>query len=121
MRRAGVMVGLAILLSGGCRTPPPGSPATTVPPPPVLLTVGRVLNVNAARGYVVVECGSLPSPGEEAKVFRSDEVVARLRISGPSRPPFVTADIVDGQPQPGDTVKVLRKRGAAAPNRTVKP
>ncbi|OQW97808.1 MAG: hypothetical protein BWK77_00840 [Verrucomicrobia bacterium A1] len=111
------MVG--VLLSSGCRTLPE-APAPTVPPP-VLLTVGRVLSVNAERGYVVVECGSLPSPGEEAKVFRGEQAVALLRISGPSRPPFVTADIVDGQPQPGDTVKVFRTRGAAAPNNTVKP
>jgi hypothetical protein len=121
MNRIGVMTAVAILLAGGCRTAPPQARVPPVEPPPVLLTIGHVLHVNAPRGYVVVQCGSLPSLGEEAKVFRGEQAVARLRISGPSQPPFVTADVLDGEPQAGDTVKVSRRRGVLTPSEAVKP
>ena len=120
MRSWRFVTGLLVLTLAGCRTP--SAPrASAAPPPPVLLTVGHVLHVNAPRGYAVLQCGSLPSPGEEARVFRGEQPVARLRISGPNRPPFVTADILDGQPLEGDAVKVFRQRGAAAPSEVKKP
>jgi hypothetical protein len=110
---------LWVLVSAGCRTT--RMPVPTPEPTPVLLTLGRVLHVNAEQGYVVLRCGSLPSAGEEATVFRGEQRVSRLRISGPSRPPFATADILEGLPRDGDTVKVPRKRGVSAPSKVVKP
>jgi hypothetical protein len=122
MKSVCVVIVLLMLVGSGCRTPPVAPvPDTADAAPPVLMTVGHVLRVNAARGYVVVECGSLPSPGEEARVFRGEQAVARLKLSGPRRPPFVTGDIVEGQPETGDTVKVFRKRAASARSEVQKP
>lgn len=87
-------------------------------PKPVLieLTIGRVLHVNTNYSYVILQCGSLPSPGEEAKVFRGDAVVARLNISSCDRFPFVAADVIEGQPQAGDSVKQVMKKYARSPD-----
>ena len=85
---------------------------------PVLveLTIGRVLHVNTNYHYVILQCGSLPSWGEEAKVCRGDAVVARLKISGSDRFPFVAADVIGGHPQKGDAVKQVMKKYARTPD-----
>jgi hypothetical protein len=118
MKTLGAMAVLLLTLSAGCRTPPaPVQP----PPPPSWFMLGRIMHVNDGSRYVVVRCGGLPSPGEEATVFRGGQPVGRLRFSGPSRPPFATADVVEGRPQEGDAVKVLRQRSASAQSEVVKP
>ena len=85
---------------------------------PVLveLTIGRVLRVNTNYNYVILQCGSLPSTAEEAKVCRGDTVVARLKISGSDRFPFVAADVIGGRPQQGDVVKQVMKKYARTPD-----
>jgi hypothetical protein len=85
---------------------------------PVLveLTIGRVLHVNTNYSYVILQCGSLPSPGEEAKVCRGNAVVARLKIDSSDRFPFVAADVIEGQPQEGDSVKQVMKKYARSPD-----
>jgi len=85
---------------------------------PVLfeITIGRVLHVNTNYNYVILQCGSLPSPGEEAKVCRRDAVVGRVKISGSDRFPFVAADVIDGQPQEGDSVKQVMKKDSRSPD-----
>jgi hypothetical protein len=82
----------------------------------VELTVGRVLHVNTNYSYVVLQCGSLPSPGEEAKVCRGNDVVARLKINSTDRFPFVAADVIEGQPQEGDSVKQVMKKYERSPD-----
>ena len=82
----------------------------------VELTIGHVLHVNTNYSYVVLQCGSLPSPGEEAKVCRGNTVVARLRINSSDRFPFVAADVIEGQPQEGDSVKQVMKKYARSPD-----
>jgi hypothetical protein len=84
---------------------------------PVLveLIIGRVLHVNTNYNYVILQCGSLPSTAEEAKVYREDAVVARLKISGFDRFPFVAADVIDGRPRKGDVVKQAMKKYKRAP------
>ena len=71
---------------------------------------GQVAHVNSKGRYVIIKCEGLPSVGEEAKVYRGEKVVAGLRISNTRRPPFIAADILEGLPEPGDTVKVMRRR-----------
>ena len=82
----------------------------------VEFTIGRVLHVNTNYNYVILQCGSLPSPGEEAKVFRGNAVVARLKINSSDRFPFVAADVIEGQPQEGDSVKQVMKKYARSPD-----
>jgi hypothetical protein len=82
----------------------------------VELTIGRVLHVNTNYHYVIVQCGSLPSAGEEAKVCRGNAVVARLNINSSDVFPFVAADVIEGQPQEGDSVKQVMKKFVRSPD-----
>jgi len=66
--------------------------------------IGRVIHVNDAHQYAVLECEVLPSGGEEAKVYNDEALVCRLRITEPIKRPFVTADIIEGKTQAGDKV-----------------
>lgn len=102
----------ACLVLAGCRTPAPAvvAPPAHTPLPRVWTRVGEILHVNPAGGHVVLRCESLPLPGEEGRVFRGDELVARVRISGPERMPFVVAETAEGDPREGDVVKVLREK-----------
>jgi len=82
----------------------------------VELTIGRVLHVNTNYSYVILQCGSLPSPDEEANVCHGNDVVARLKINSVDRFPFVVADVIEGQPQDGDAVKQVMKKHARSPD-----
>ena len=82
----------------------------------VELAIGRVMHVNTNYSYVILQCGSLPSPGEEARVFRGDAVVARLKINGCDRFPFVAADVIEGEPREGDSVKQVMKKVDRSPD-----
>jgi hypothetical protein len=65
---------------------------------------GRVVRVNAAERYVVLECTFLPSAGEEITLFRDQErrVRSRVRVGTVGSGHWVAADILEGYPQPGD-------------------
>jgi hypothetical protein len=80
------------------------------------LTIGRVMHVNTNYSYVILQCGSLPSPGEEAKVYRGNAVVARLDINNSDHFPFVAADVIEGRPQEGDSVKQVMKKFERSPD-----
>jgi len=97
-----------LLALAGCRTPAPTQPARAV-------AFGDVLRFHEQERFVVVFCEVLPSPGDEATVSRDDQPVARIRFTGPARPPYATADVLDGWPQRGDRFRVDAKgaRGGA--------
>lgn len=98
----GALLAGALVFAGGCATPP-----TPVPPPPAPPRVqGTLIRVNSAAGLVVAECAILPSPGEEARVLRDDRAVGRIRFTPPARFPYMTADVLDGQPMVGDVFEV---------------
>ncbi|MFH0954378.1 MAG: hypothetical protein V1873_08620 [Verrucomicrobiota bacterium] len=116
--RGWLLAGAAALLAAGCRSvprPPAAAPAATVMVE-VEIPAGRVMHVNERDGYVILRCESLPSPGEEARVYRGEQRVGRLSITGPGHSLFMAADIIEGAPQIGDTVKMVRKRSAPAPS-----
>ena len=66
---------------------------------------GTVIRVNDEFRYVVMQCAILPSVGEEAKVVRDGKAVGRVKVSGPTHPPFTVADILEGTVKTGDGVK----------------
>lgn len=112
---------LALTCMTGCKTmeaAEPGAPELTESSPPAVATtelmVGRIVKVDRRYNYVIVKCESLPVTGEDAVVYHKDKQVAKLHLSGPARPPFVAADILDGRPQKEDAVKVIRTRKADA-------
>jgi hypothetical protein len=95
----------------GCRAPQPARrpPAAAAP-----AFVGRVLRFNAAERFVILQCERLPFAGQTLKLYRGKEPAGVLRANGPFRPPFVAADVVEGVPQQGDTVR-RDPRGTAEP------
>jgi hypothetical protein len=109
--RLGLWVAVA-LLSAGCRaTQPSANMPIQIPagglrePVYAFLPAAHVLRVNQEDNYVLLECTVLPSPGEEAKVYRGQTAVAELVITSRQRGPFVIADKVSGDVQSGDMVK----------------
>jgi len=88
--------------------PRPMSPAVLQPSPNRL--VGRVLARDAARGFAFVELAAEPPPGALVDgaelVARTDDLreTARLRVSRYVRGRTLGAEIVSGQPSPGDEV-----------------
>lgn len=102
-------VGLAM---AGCQAPAPERAA----PAPLPVFVGRVIRVNTAAGFVILQCERLPSAGEILTLYRGKEPAGALRVTGPFRPPFVTADVVAGHPQNGDLAR-KEARGRPEPER----
>jgi hypothetical protein len=47
----------------------------------------------------------VPAPGSQLTLYRAKERVASVKITEPMRPPFITADILDGKPERGDEVR----------------
>ncbi len=117
MNRTQIVYGLILVcgmaVAGSARSDPQ-EPAAAVKE--VEFTIGRVMHVNAAYGYVIIRCGSLPSADGEAKVCREGAVVARVKINGSERFPFVAADVVEGEPREGDTVKQVMRKVVRSPD-----
>ena len=105
---------LSMILFIGChsaKVPQPAAPtspsATKAPAPPKpIIAWAEVASVNAVDRYVVLHAKGLISVSGEATVWRGTNEVARLRVSGPARPAWLTADILSGHPQPGDRVEL---------------
>ena len=107
-----LLVAVALL---GCRSTrmksaavrlPPAVAMTNAPPRSIQTAWAEVAYVNAAQGYVVLRAKVLQSAAGEATVWRGTNEVARLKVGGPARPPWLTADILSGHPQPRDRVEV---------------
>ena len=105
---------LSMVFFSGChsaKVPQPAAPtstsATNAPAPPKpIIAWAAVASVNAVDNYVVLHAKGLISVSGEATVWRGTNEVARLRVSGPARPAWLTADILSGHPQPGDRVEL---------------
>jgi outer membrane biogenesis lipoprotein LolB len=115
MRRL-LTASLAAMLLAGCqasRQPDaPGTPQATKPPAPTIRplggTSGRVTSVNEALRFVVVDysLNIMPELGRKVAVYRGDRSVGELKITGPARDAHVVAEIVSGEPHPGDEARV---------------
>jgi hypothetical protein len=97
------------LLATGCSSPGPAKPqAATAPvaaPAAPGPSLGEIIHVNRELGYVVVNCTALPSNGEELRVFRGEQPVGLVRVTGPVRDVFAGADIVEGEARQGDRLR----------------
>ena len=97
----GGAAGLLLLALAGCRSAPP---RPVMPPPPVL--TGEIVRVNEAERLVVGYAAHLPEAGQEATVFSKEGEVGRIRFTSASRPPYRTAEILEGRPRRGDHFRV---------------
>jgi hypothetical protein len=81
----------------------PASPSTVVLP-----ASGRVHTVNAGLRFVVIDytLGGIPPLQSILDVFRGNERVGQVRLTGPERNGFVAADVTDGFIQVGDEVRL---------------
>jgi len=96
---------LLIVPGAGCGTVRAPPPSEEKPPELGLPPAGEVLYVNAAYQFVIMRCAGIPRQGTEYGLYRNRQEVARVRIGGQRRSTFWAADILEGQPQPGDIMK----------------
>jgi len=79
------------------------------PNPPAATPVqwaGEIRMVNIAENFVLVESHSASStvPGEKYTALHDGRETAILRMTALRNPPFLIADIVSGNPSPGDKI-----------------
>ena len=116
---------LAVFGSAGCffgkhkeQGPPPSvdltAPATTPATSNTFLVTpdqsvnGRVTSVNEKLQFVVLTfpLGQLPPMDSRMNVFRKGAIVGEIKITGPQRDDNSVADIVFGDAQKGDEVRM---------------
>jgi hypothetical protein len=83
------------------------------PPPPAATSVqwaGEIRMVNIAENFVLIESlsGVAAVPGEKYLAIRNTQETGALRITSLRNPPFLIADIISGDPSPGDKIHLPR-------------
>ena len=70
-------------------------------------STGRVATVSTQALFVVVDFGfnPLPRPEQRLTVFRTNQPVGTLRMTGAPNGSFMAADIMSGEARPGDEVR----------------
>lgn len=74
---------------------------------PDLSTIGRVVRVNKELRFVVLSfpIGQTPAQGTRMNVFRRNEIVGEVRVTGQQRENNAVADVVLGDALDGDEVR----------------
>jgi len=99
------------------------------PPPPAATPVqwaGEIRMVNIAENFVLIESlsGVAVVPGEKYLAIRNTQETGAVRITSLRNPPFLIADIISGDPSPGDKIHLPRPIASlpnASPTPTSKP
>ena len=123
MRFAGIL--LAGLMLSGCawfKSKPPGNPSnpptnsTNAPVAkgnklivtPDTARVGKVVQMNEHGRFVIVNfpVGALPAVEQQLNVYRNGLKVGEVRISGPQSDDNTVGDIIQGEANVGDEVRV---------------
>lgn len=94
---------------GGLVRPAPTSDPTNAAPvaTTTLPASGRVHSVNPGLRFLVVDytLGGMPPLQSRLTVYRNNEKIGEIRLSGPERNGFVAADILEGILQVGDEIR----------------
>lgn len=95
-------------------------PKKKSPPPPAASPVdwaGEIRMVNVAESFVLVESRSAASAvqGEKYTAIRDGRETGVVRITPLRNPPFLIADIVSGNPSPGDKIHLPRPTAPIPP------
>jgi hypothetical protein len=104
-----IAAGSALLLGAlnGCEAPPRRNPPTPAAAAQAAVEVGRVTIVNRENHFVLIDLESnlyVPAPGTPLTSISPTGKTARLKASPEQKRPFIAADILDGEPSPGDRV-----------------
>jgi hypothetical protein len=88
-------------------------PKKKSPPPPAASPVdwaGEIRMVNVAESFVLVESSSAAAAvaGEKYTAIREGRETGVVRMTPLRNPPFLIADIVSGNPSPGDKIHLPR-------------
>jgi hypothetical protein len=96
---------LPLLFLAGCATSQPenGSDGTFVLVPDHRLR-GRIAQLNSPGQFVVVDfnVGAIPPLPSPMKVYRGNDVVGVIRLTGPARDHLVVGDLIQGEAAAGD-------------------
>lgn len=109
---------LMVAVLAGCKTSAPPSAEATGAPEAAIATnkptirpadtlTGRIIAVREPLRFVIVDFASskMPKIEQRLNVYRLDQKVAELKISGPYLGTTVAADVTAGQAAPGDLVR----------------
>ena len=100
--------------SGPAKPPAKVKPASVKPAPPSKPTItamntlaGKVVLVNDALRFVVVDfsVGRKPAPGQHLSVYRKEQKIGEVKVSGQARDVNFAADLVAGEARLGDDVR----------------
>ena len=117
-----LLSGLLAVLLTGCATGPAGSsrgdaagrlpadPSPDSPLPAMRLdeqVQGRIVSVNAALRFVVMDfpIRKLPALEQRLNIYRGDQKMGEVRVTGPVRDTTIAGDLLSGQAQVGDLVR----------------
>ena len=67
----------------------------------------KIRSVDWQYKFVVIDFTSrvMPDVGTQLSVYRDGKRVGAVRLTEPARAQFATADVLEGDPQPGDEVR----------------
>lgn len=84
---------------------------------------GVIRMVNSAEHFVLVEASAISSaePGETYLSINKGAETATLRMTSLKNPPFLIADIISGNPSPGEKIYRPQAPPPQAPDPTPKP
>ncbi|MBI3418215.1 MAG: hypothetical protein HY043_23235 [Verrucomicrobia bacterium] len=103
---AGLLVGCVSKNSGPNKSAA-AKGAKISPLVPTLETIGKVVSVNTAVRFVVLEfpLNAMPALGQKLNVYHGGQKVGELKISGPQNENNTVADLTAGSAQTGDEVR----------------
>lgn len=120
-----LLVLAVLLVSAGCAKfrvkSAAGAPAPAKLPAiepviePAMTEPAKIVQVNAAHRFVVVDFGRTTPPAASSRltVFRHGQPVGALRLTESARGRFAVADVTEGDPRVGDEVWIAS--GAVKP------
>jgi len=94
--------------------------------PPAATTpqwAGAIRMVNTAENFVLIESGTIANviPGETYVAVSNGSETASLRMTNLKNPPFLIADILSGNPSPGEKIYLPKAPAQLPPTPTPKP
>lgn len=95
----------------GCATPGSRTDTEGVGPgqPYLAPNHGRVVKVNEAADYVILECAVLPKPGDRITLWRGNKGVGVVLVNRIMSGRHAAADIEEGFPMAGDRFRSDRQ------------